>query len=151
MLALLAATVAPKVALAPSTAEESIAPTARLGRFLATHSKTPPQPLRRRPHVPIWAGWRFQAGGCEAMAFPNPRSGEFDPQNRELTGPGQRLAYVYRGQISDAPPGAHRTLDFVLYRILLPFGLADPQMASYVAVIHPAGCDGPLKLDWKAL
>jgi hypothetical protein len=151
-LAFLAATAGLKIALAPvsDTAEPDLA-SETLRRFVTAHSRTPVTATRIRPLIPYWSGWRFSADGCAASAYPAPRNGELDTQIRAHAGPGDRVAYIFRGRVGERPPPPGAAWDYAVFRLLLPFGLADPQAGSYVILIHPATCDAPEHLPWSRL
>jgi hypothetical protein len=149
---LFVATVGSKALLGASNdlAESQMA-SESLRAFLAAHAEGAPARAPIKPNVDIWMGWRFRAGGCEAVAWPAPRNGEMDAQLRSNAGPSDAVAYVYDGAVHRQAPAPQGAWDYAAFRVLLPLGLAKGRHAAYVVLEHPTGCAASETLPWDKL
>jgi hypothetical protein len=137
----------------PAGAARNAAPLSQsqsLRRFLATEADGPLVPLRlRKVTSDDWVGWRFRVQGCDAAAVPLPTGGDFDVDARRRLRPGQRLVFVYRGQVYDQAPIA-----LAGFRRYLDLAFAGQQAHAedfYVGVITPRDCPAPIELPWGKL
>jgi hypothetical protein len=144
--ALGAVTLTPKLTRAPKSPSDIAADaTGRLQRFLTPLSRTPLVYVQQKPPIDDWSGWRFAAGGCEALAFPSGQGGEMTAAARLHVRPGERMDFIYRGERLAAPPTGRMALDYMTSRML-----AQP-WPFYVVLIRPATCAAPLNLPWSKL
>lgn len=79
---------------------------AALGRFLAANVS---------PVAPVASGWSFDRDGCHFLAFPSSERGTLDMTAMARAGPGDRVAYVYRGRVSDTRPTYAYAFDVMAY------------------------------------
>lgn len=114
---------------------------AELHRFLVAATAAPVQPAA--------GGWRFQSGGCRLTAFVSGPRGTLDLAATSHRGRRERLAYVYRGRVSGAPPSLALTVDVVGYYLARPFrSLNEP---GYVVLLVPEDCPAAPTLPWDRL
>jgi hypothetical protein len=145
--ALILLTIIPKLSLhpkddalaAPDAATES------LRRFLAPQSRAPLVSVRRKRHIPEWAGWRFSVAGCEALAFPSGAGGELDPAALMGVTAKDQVAFIYRGAVLSKPPRARLAVDYLTARLL------KRPWPYYVMLIRPKDCAAPLAIPWNRL
>jgi len=125
--AALAASLGLKVALAADAGRQAQTIPARsegLRRFLAASAG---------PVTPVPSGWSIRSGGCRLLAFPSGVRGTMDLAALAHVHPGDRVAYVYRGQVLAERPTAAVAFDTIAYLARRPFhGGEEP---AYVVLV----------------
>ncbi|HEX5264154.1 MAG TPA: hypothetical protein VFW13_11540, partial [Phenylobacterium sp.] len=100
------------------------------------------------PVEPIDGGWRFSRDGCHFMAFPSGPLDTLDIAAQRHAHRHDRVAYIYRGQVTDRRPAAAVALGVIANRIVQPFkGGIEP---GYVVVIA-SDCPNLPNLPWAEL
>jgi hypothetical protein len=141
--ALAALSLALKVRAGPTTAGASAEAVSRnedLRRFLAANVGT----VR-----PAQGGWRFAANGCDVLAMPSGPRGTLDLEETKRARHNDRIAFVYRGRVSERRPGVDLGLHVVAHMLVRPFRrTAEP---GYVVLIAERGCPTLPALPWGKL
>jgi hypothetical protein len=97
---------------------------------------------------PVSGGWKFAQGSCQVSAFPSEARGLLDMDILYLAGPNDRVAYVYRGRVSDRRPGARLSVDILLFLAARPFlGGREPGYTVLIA----RDCPALPSLPWEKL
>jgi hypothetical protein len=149
-LTLLALTAGSKALLAEARTPP-LPPTARLETFLRRAGAEVLTPDHAGRAAPLWAGWSFQIHGCAARAFPQVMDGALDSLLRRRIAPSDALAFVYRGEVSPAPPGSGRRIGYLAERAAQSLRLEAPSDGFYVALIYPPSCPAARDLPWRSL
>jgi hypothetical protein len=136
----LAASLGLKAALVAAPAQPAVPRSLALRQFLAAHADSPVEPVS--------AGWSFSKGGCRLIAFPPGVRGLMDIVPQREVGPGDRLAYVYRGRLLDKPPTLAVGLDVLAYKAV--GSLRGGPEPGYVALVV-RGCPRVPDLPWAQL
>lgn len=123
----------------------------RLRRYLVGVSDGPVTAIVGGKLAPGIDGWRFEAGGCAASAFPSAPRGTFDiPARAEARSMvGARMAYVYRGKVSASPPTLPLAVDIIAFRAVSAFLPAKRDEPGYTVLVFPNGCATAAALPWS--
>lgn len=131
-----------KVWVGPTTAAAAtpVSRTEALHRFLVAQVG---------PVQSAQGGWRFASKGCEVVAMPSGPRGTLDLEETKHAKRSDRIAYVYRGRVSDERPSLSLGMDVVAYMLAKPFRpAAEP---GYVVLIARRGCPALPVLPWNRL
>ena len=120
-----------------------------LRRFLAATPAAEVEAVTSGPPGSPVAGWRFEAGGCRAAAFPSEKRGAMDSFVRAHGRRSDRVAYVYRGRITTARPTWVLARDVIVYRATSMFRTGGEP--GYVVVTYAKACAGPPGLPWDRM
>lgn len=131
-----------KIALADPGAGPAAAAQARaeaLHRFLLANAG---------PLQPLAPGWTFARGGCRYAAFPSSMRGNLDMNALARARRGDRVAYVYKGRVTDRRPTLALAFDIIAATAERPFrGGVEP---GYVVLVAKA-CQTLPDLPWDRL
>jgi len=117
-----------------------------LHRFLASTAAADVEGIASGPPGSPPTGWRFEVGGCRAAAFPSEKRGAMDSFVRAHGRSSDRVAYVYRGRITDVRPTWTLARDVIVYRATGMFRRGGEP--GYVVVTYAKACAGPPDLPW---
>lgn len=120
-----------------------------LRRFLATATDGRLEEIAAPANSGDSGGWRFQAGVCQASAFPSGPRGSLDLFARSHARKRDRIAYVYRGELRTTPPTPDLALDVIIHRLTTAFRPTNEP--GYVVLIYPRDCAPPSTLPWARL
>jgi hypothetical protein len=77
--------------------------------------------------------------------------GAMDSPLRRRVTPPDALAFVYRGEVSAAPPGPTRLVGYLAGRAGQSLGLQAAGDSFYVALVYPPSCPAARDLPWRSL
>jgi hypothetical protein len=150
--AVLALSLVLKLAVSPAWAGHATPPPPRgevLRRFLAATTVGGVEPIAAPAGEGHGAGWRFRSDDCAMSAYPSGPRGSFDLAAKSHARRRDRIAYVYRGELSATPPTWALAADVVLYRLTSAF--RPENEPGYVVLIYPKTCAAPATLPWNRL
>ncbi len=145
---LLAVSVTLKIAAAPPPPD----PAGRVEafrRFLAANAAEQIQAVAGVSGGRAQDGWRFRKAACQAALYPSGDRGSLDINQRRHAGPGDRIAYVYRGKVRPSPPTWELAADVILYRLTNAFRRT--REPGYAVMTYAGSCGEPPDLPWARL